>query len=410
MIKQYLMRNALKVLKEPYGKLKYPFIDPGAGYEGNLWDWDSFFTAKALCESFSVLSEQEIRSARISKAKVTEHIKGCVLNFLDAQEEDGYVPIMLCGKGGYSEYFHVEHAKGTPMNQSKPFLCQSALQAGGFAEDYSWIDLKKLEKYLSYYEENQFDKNTGLFFWQDDIMVGIDNNPTVFYREPRSSADIYLNSFLVCEYESMAELCARCNTDGSKFLKKAWILKQAINEQMWDEHDGIYYSQDIHFYRNKRMCNGLYFHEGLAPSWKTMPLKIRFWGCFLPMYAGICSEKQAKRLCKHLKDPAVVSRYGIRTLASNEKMYNLSKSSDPSNWLGAIWIVSNYLIFEGLLRYGQKTLAEKLRSATCELLEQNLKRYGNMFESYHPDTGEPNLYPGFLSWNLLSVRMLNAVI
>lgn len=59
MIKQYFMRNALKVLKEPYGKLKYSFIDPGAGYEGNLWDWDSFFTAKALCESFSVLSEQE---------------------------------------------------------------------------------------------------------------------------------------------------------------------------------------------------------------------------------------------------------------------------------------------------------------------------------------------------------------
>ena len=28
-----------------------------------------------------------------------------------------------------------------------------------------------------------------------------------------------------------------------------------------------------------------------------------------------------------------------------------------------------------------------------------------MFESYHPDTGEPNLFPGFLSWNLLAIEL-----
>ena len=28
-----------------------------------------------------------------------------------------------------------------------------------------------------------------------------------------------------------------------------------------------------------------------------------------------------------------------------------------------------------------------------------------MFESYNPDTGEPNLFPGFLSWDLLAIKL-----
>ena len=39
-IKQYFLRNARRVLKNPVGELRYPFLDPGSGYEGDLWDWD----------------------------------------------------------------------------------------------------------------------------------------------------------------------------------------------------------------------------------------------------------------------------------------------------------------------------------------------------------------------------------
>ena len=86
-------------------------------------------------------------------------------------------------------------------------------------------------------------------------------------------------------------------------------------------------------------------------------------------------------------------------------MYSLEKTNNPSNWLGAVWIVANYLVYKGLLRYGKTDMAEEMRKKTCELLEKNLRSRGDMFESYHPDTGEPNLFPGFLSWNLLSVEL-----
>ena len=86
-------------------------------------------------------------------------------------------------------------------------------------------------------------------------------------------------------------------------------------------------------------------------------------------------------------------------------MYNLEKSNNPSNWLGAIWIIANYLVYKGLLKYGKTERAEELRQKTIRLLEKNLKESGEMFESYNPDTGEPNLFPGFLSWDLLAIKL-----
>ena len=123
------------------------------------------------------------------------------------------------------------------------------------------------------------------------------------------------------------------------------------------------------------------------------------------MYAGICDEREAFILCEHLSDLDIMAEYGVRTLARNEKMYNLEKSNNPSNWLGAIWIIANYLVYKGLLKYGKTECAEELRQKTIRLLEKNLKESGEMFESYHPDTGEPNLFPGFLSWDLLAIEL-----
>ena len=88
-------------------------------------------------------------------------------------------------------------------------------------------------------------------------------------------------------------------------------------------------------------------------------------------------------------------------------MYSLVKSQgNPSNWLGAIWTIANYCVYKGLARYGKSELAERLKNATFDLLNKNLKEHGDFFESYHPDTGEPFMHPGFLSHNLPVIDML----
>ncbi len=43
MLREWVLGKLARTFKEPTGSLKHPFIDPGGGYEGNLWDWDSFW-------------------------------------------------------------------------------------------------------------------------------------------------------------------------------------------------------------------------------------------------------------------------------------------------------------------------------------------------------------------------------
>lgn len=408
-IEEYIITHFTGILKSPVKNLKYPFIVPGTGYLTELWSWDAYWEALSLKRAFEIFGEEQMTRAGVSYKTACAHMRGSVLNFLDAQETDGFIPIMVSAGGLFEGFFKEEYDKGTPLNQCLPFLCQFVLLAGGFVGGFDWVDIEKLVKYMRYFEEKQYDKNSGLFFWQDDIMIGIDNNPTVFYRPERSGADIFLNSFMYLEYSALNEILEKAGDSRAKAMREeAEKLKSAINAEMWDERDGIYYSQDINFCKTERTVKGVALHSGLAPHWKAMPLKIRFWGCFLPMYAGICSGEQAERMCRHLtENDDIFAEYGIRTLAKNEKMYSLVKSEgNPSNWLGAIWVIANYCVYKGLARYKKTELAEKLKAATLNLLNKNLKEHGDFFESYHPDTGEPFMHPGFLSHNLPVIDML----
>ena len=64
--------------------------------------------------------------------------------------------------------------------------------------------------------------------------------------------------------------------------------------------------------------------------------------------------EQAKRIVsEHFKDTSTYNAaYGIRTLSKMEKMYDVRATGNPSSWLGPIWGVSNYMVFNGLLKYG----------------------------------------------------------
>lgn len=55
-VKSFIRGNALKMLKEGNGVFKHPFIDPGAGYENNLWDWIPI-GAPALCSDIANISK-----------------------------------------------------------------------------------------------------------------------------------------------------------------------------------------------------------------------------------------------------------------------------------------------------------------------------------------------------------------
>ena len=134
-------------------------------------------------------------------------------------------------------------------------------------------------------------------------------------------------------------------------LDKREALIGAIQQECWDKRDHFFYSVDVDIKTRKYD----WFHQGLGVFWKTLPIKVRVWSGFIPMYAGIATKEQAADMVKHIFDPDTFgSDFGLTTLSKDEKMFDLSVTNNPSNWLGPIWLVANYVVFRGLLNYGYR--------------------------------------------------------
>ena len=191
--------------------------------------------------------------------------------------------------------------------------------------------------------------------------------------------------------------------------RKAAELADAINEFCWDERDGMYYSLDVLCRQNltaHRVFGEL--NVNLKPFWKGLPLKVMSWVSFLPLWSGIATKERAERMVEdHLtNERRFWCDFGIRTLSADERMYSPSdERGNPSNWLGPVWIISNYLVWRGLRRYGFDERAGELASRTKRLLEQDYERNGYLHENYNPETGEGIAAPRFWNWNILAAAM-----
>lgn len=108
----------------------------------------------------------------------------------------------------------------------------------------------------------------------------------------------------------------------------------------------------------------------------------------------------------YLADERLRCESGVRTLSKLEAMYSLDFSSNPSNWLGPVWIISNYFVWEGLKRYGYEREAGELAAKTLRVLSKDIEVNGSMNEYYHPDTGAALSHKGFMDWNLLVTEMI----
>lgn len=202
----------------------------------------------------------------------------------------------------------------------------------------------------------------------------------------------------------MAEIAEICSDilQKQEYLNKAEELAKAINDNMWDEIDGLYYHLDMLSQKPPLARQAI--------SW-NIPLKFRIWTCFMPMWAGICPKDRAKRMVKdHLMNPnEFYSDFGLRTLAKNEPLYHTTEMGNPSNWQGPVWIVSTYLMFMGLWNYSYfneaKQVANNLISNLCRDLNEN----GLLHEYYNPETGTSNIGAGFMNWNALSAIMADMI-
>lgn len=412
LIKEHVYSDYKLMFKQPTGiALKYPYITPGSRqYAAVLWDWDSWLSNVALRQILNDIGNEA------DKTEALTYEQGCVLNYLAyTSPEDGYMPMVVDAETNPDR---IKPADIYSTNMHKPCLAQHAAflirENGGEAE---WIrqGFVRMQAFIRNYHEHHRHKATGLYYWQDDLAIGVDNDPSTFFRPNGSSASIYLNCLMYKELLAMAYIADRLALadDAARYNDMAAVLKKAVQEHCWDEKDGMYYSVDINllpYTGEPEYIFGKPFvlHEGAPRDYPCLIQRLGCWSGFMALWAGIATEQQAERMVKEnlMDERTFCAPYGVRTLSKMEKMYNMRPTHNPSNWQGPIWGVSNYMVFRGLADYGFKKEARALARKTIALYGSDLKKEGALHEYYNPDTGEPIINKGFQNWNYLVLNMI----
>lgn len=402
----YFKDVAPKLLRSPQGVLRHPSISPslpGKAYSTQLWDWDTYWTARGLFRLAKLTGDADLHR------NVAEHAQGSLLNFFDHQSEDGRIPIMIDVND--ADFFGCLRTKApNPNNQAKPVMGQLALLIADDVGDVKWL-APRFDHLLRFYDSWILGNQTelGLLVWGDDVAIGDDNDPTTFGRPFFSSANLMLNCLYYQDLRAAAEPAHRLNraSDVQNMTHRADELKASIQRCCWDRRDRFFYTVDVQCVdrRAELIPNP---QRGMAMSWSCLPLRIQMFTGFLPMWCGLASAEQANELLHihYLGSDKFRAAAGVRSLSSEESMYSLVFSSNPSNWLGPIWIVVNYFVWKGLKAYGFEAEAQDLANKTVRVLSADLSTSGTTNEYYHPDSGKPLSHPGFVDWNMLVLEMI----
>ena len=168
-------------------------------------------------------------------------------------------------------------------------------------------------------------------------------------HSPFLAQDILFNSILFRADEDLRALAVSLGEPTTEI--DGWISRVQSNfdARFWHEGPGLYYDYDVR-------------------AAQTIPVNT---ACtFLPLYAGLPTEEQARRLVEeHLLNPAEYApggevRHWVTTTAKSEPTWEPRRY-----WRGPVWVIMNWLVIEGLRRYGYDDLAETIQQDTLGLIE-----------------------------------------
>ena len=402
---RYFALNAPLLLRAPDGVLKHPSVAPslpGKAYSTDLWDWDTLWTSQGLFRLAALQHDESL------KQKLCEHVSGSLLNFLEHASAGGQIPISMNATD--PDPFKNPEKNSTTRNQGKPVFGQLGLLVCDERGDANWL-APHFDSILRFYDSwvKHNSSSIGLLVWGDDVAIGDDNDPTTFGRPFFSSANLLLNCLFYQDLLASAELARRLgrSTDHDRLSSQAKELAQRIQTFCWDPRDSYYYTVDVQCVDRRAQLIPT-VPRGMDMSWKCLPLRIQMFTGFLPLWCGIAPQQCAQKLvtANYLADDRLCAQWGTRSLSSRETMYSLEFSSNPSNWLGPIWIIVNYFVWKALQRYGYKKEADVLADKTLLLLSRDLEANGSLNEYYHPDTVAALSHKGFMDLNLLVLEMI----
>jgi alpha,alpha-trehalase len=372
-------RLAPQTIRPAQGYIHHPYLIP-AGYYAQMWDWDGFFIGAHW-------ANQDPANAK--------YLRDWVVSFASSADDSGYVAGCITPTGPRPLFGKFA---------MKPFLAQGAVLAAWQLNDYEWIRpvWPAMQRILAYRRQTQFDARWNLWFWDNAMQSGADNNPALSNdpHDPSAILAVDASVWAMREYQAMAVI-ARHLGDGAlaaQYDREAAATRKAILTHLWRRDQAIFL--------NRRRSTG---------AW--MPSIA--WSSFVPLAFGLVPQAEGARMIRqHLLNPVEMrSQYGFRSLSKSDPAYNNDAIIVPySNWRGPIWINANFLDWLALRRYGFTAESKGLASSLATILSRDIAQWGSMHEDYDAETGlglaptpaqSPNgKFAGFVGWNLLAEDML----
>jgi hypothetical protein len=170
--------------------------------------------------------------------------------------------------------------------------------------------------------------------------------------------DLAFNAILIRANDHLKSIAKSLRADIPKELLDRMELSRLAFEELWDPYTEMYYSRD--FITHKLIAE---------PTVAAL----------LPLYAGCISKERAALLVKSIENE--------RLFGPNHPLPSTPVSSpwfDPyTYWQGPTWLNINWMVADGLVRYGYPHHAGAIIDSSLELLQQD-----DFHEYFNPITGE----------------------
>jgi hypothetical protein len=218
--------------------------------------------------------------------------------------------------------------------------------------------LRRDTKYLPAYERIDTIDALGLYSIVRNLRRKKYETRLVLRHSDLTIEDLAFNSILIRANTLLTEIT---NEIGAEIPGWLWErMKKAPHalELLWNEHHGQYFSRNFNTFE-------------LIPEPSV--------AAFLPLYAGTVSKKRAAQLVELMKSRNWTTQYPLASVPKNSRYFQPVKY-----WQGPTWINTNWLIADGLRRYGYTVEANHIAKKSLELVSSH-----GAYEYFSPLDGTP---------------------
>lgn len=204
------------------------------------------------------------------------------------------------------------------------------------------------------------------------------NSEAILSRSLFAVQDLTFNSVLIRGNDCLEQIAKDLKAEIAPELKLKMVASRKALEKLWDENSGQYFSRSF-------VSHKLIEEETIAT--------------LMPLYSGAISKERAQRLVDIMKKRRRFStEWPLPSVPVNSPYFDPYKY-----WQGPTWVNTNWLIIQGLSRYGFKEEAKILSDKTIALVEKSGPN-----EYFNPLNGDPAGADNF-SWTAaLTIDLLNS--